>query len=109
MVENGLVEEGQSLKNKGYTKSMVSMQGLGYKEILDYLDGDITLEEAVYRIKRDTRHFAKRQITWFKREKEVIWINKQDFGYDEELILKEMISQMEGVLCLDDCSEDQTS
>ena len=109
MVENGLVEEVQSLKNKGYTKTMVSMQGLGYKEILDYLDGDITLEEAVYRIKRDTRHFAKRQITWFKREKEVIWINKQDFGYDEELILKEMISQMEGVLCLDDCSEDQTS
>ena len=109
MVKNGLVEEVQSLKNKGYTKTMVSMQGLGYKEILDYLDGDITLEEAVYRIKRDTRHFAKRQITWFKREKEVSWINKQDFGYDEELILKEMISQMEGVLCLEDCSAVQNS
>lgn len=55
------------------------MQGLGYKEILAYLDGEYSLEEAVYRIKRDTRHFAKRQITWFKREKEVIWINKPDF------------------------------
>ena len=67
-----------------------SMQGLGYKEILDYLEGDITLEEAVYRIKRDTRHFAKRQLTWFRREKDVIWINKPDFGYDDRKILEVM-------------------
>ena len=79
---------------------MVSMQGLGYKEILAYLEGELTLEEAVYRIKRDTRHFAKRQITWFKRERQVIWIEKQAYDYDEEKILEQMIQkirQMEGV------------
>ena len=77
MIEEGLVNEVQALKDKGYTKQLVSMQGLGYKEILDYLDGNCTLEEAIYTIKRDTRHFAKRQLTWFKRERDVIWINKQ--------------------------------
>ena len=71
------------------------MQGLGYKEILAYLDGEYSLEEAVYRIKRDTRHFAKRQITWFKREKEVIWINKPDFSYDDDKILDFMKKEME--------------
>ena len=67
---------------------MVSMQGLGYKELIDYLDGKCSLEEAVYIIKRDTRHFAKRQITWFKRERDVTWINKYDFHYDENAILE---------------------
>ena len=66
------------------------MQGLGYKELLAYLEGETTLEEAVYRIKRDTRHFAKRQITWFKREKDVIWIDKSKFGYDETAVLEAM-------------------
>ena len=98
MVKEGLVDEVKSLRAKGYTKDMVSMQGLGYKEILDYLDGEISFEEAIYRIKRDTRHFAKRQITWFKRERDVTWINKQDFGYDEDRILSEMISQMKDKL-----------
>ena len=87
MVTEGLVEEVQKLKNMGYNRSFVSMQGLGYKEILSYLDGEISLEEAVYILKRDTRHFAKRQITWFKREKEVIWVNKPEFDYDNEKIL----------------------
>lgn len=91
MVEEGLVEEVKSLKDKGYHKEMVSMQGLGYKEILDYLNDEYSLEEAVYRIKRDTRHFAKRQITWFKRERDVIWIDKQKFEYNEDAILKEML------------------
>jgi tRNA dimethylallyltransferase len=75
-----------------YTKNMVSMQGLGYKEILDYLDDVCTLDEAIYTIKRDTRHFAKRQITWFKRERDVIWINKDEFGYNESAILEAMLS-----------------
>ena len=66
------------------------MQGLGYKEILDYLDGKISLEEAVYILKRDTRHFAKRQLTWFRRERDVIWVNKPDFQYNEEKILEYM-------------------
>lgn len=87
MVTEGLVEEVQKLKNMGYDRSFVSMQGLGYKEILSFLEGEISLEEAVYILKRDTRHFAKRQITWFKREKEVIWVNKPEFNYDNEKIL----------------------
>lgn len=109
MVEEGLVEEVEALKNKGYTKDMVSMQGLGYKEILEYLDGDCTLEDAIYRIKRDTRHFAKRQITWFKREKEVIWIDKKKLHYDEEEILNTMLKHLEGVLCCENYSEAQNS
>lgn len=72
MIRNGLVQEVQTLKERGCTKQMVSMQGLGYKEIFSYLEGDCSLEEAVYIIKRDTRHFAKRQLTWFKRERDVI-------------------------------------
>lgn len=94
MIEEGLVNEVQALKDKGYTKQLVSMQGLGYKEILDYLDGNCTLEEAIYTIKRDTRHFAKRQLTWFKRERDVIWIDKQASDYEEEQILDEMLSKL---------------
>lgn len=79
MLKQGLVDEVNNLKEIGCTGDMVSMQGLGYKEILEYLEGCCTLEDAVYRIKRDTRHFAKRQLTWFRREKEVIWVSRQDF------------------------------
>ena len=63
------------------------MQGLGYKEILSYLDGEISLPEAIRILKRDTRHFAKRQLTWFRRERDVIWLDKPDFKYREEAIL----------------------
>ena len=94
MMEQGLVEEVQNLKNMGYHKKMVSMQGLGYKEILEYLDGECTLDEAIYRIKRDTRHFAKRQLTWFRRERQVLWINKQEFQYDNDKILTYMMSEL---------------
>ncbi len=90
MMGQGLLAEVKDLKKRGCTRDMVSMQGLGYKELLDYLDGQITLDEAVYRIKRDTRHFAKRQITWFKREKEVIWLDRQRYAGDAE-ILEEML------------------
>lgn len=92
MLEEGLLEEVTALKNKGYTKDMVSMQGLGYKEILDYLNGACTLAEAIYILKRDTRHFAKRQLTWFRRERDVIWIDKNKYGHDEEKILEVMLS-----------------
>lgn len=95
MMEEGLPEEVRTLKERGYTRDMVSMQGLGYKEILGYLEGEYDLEEAVFRIKRDTRHFAKRQLTWFKREPEVVWIDKTALGYDEEKVLQKVIS------CLD--------
>lgn len=91
MLEEGLLEEVQALKDKGYTKDMVSMQGLGYKEILDYLNGECTLEEATYILKRDTRHFAKRQLTWFRRERDVIWIDKNEYEHDEERNLQVML------------------
>ena len=76
----------------GYHKDMVSMQGLGYKELLAYLDGEITYDEAVYILKRDTRHFAKRQLTWFRREDDVIWLNKDEYSYQEDQILEKMIT-----------------
>ncbi len=95
MIADGLVQEVRQLQELGCTADMVAMQGLGYKEILAYLNGTYTLEEAVYIIKRDTRHFAKRQLTWFKRERDVIWLNKPDYQYDDELILKEMISMIQ--------------
>ena len=91
MLKEGLIEEVQALKNRGFTKNMVSMQGLGYKEILDYLDGNLTLEEAIYILKRDTRHFAKRQLTWFRRETSVSWIHKYEYDYNDEKILAAML------------------
>lgn len=97
MIAHGLVKEVQTLKEMGYHKDMVSMQGLGYKEILAYLNGECSLEEAVYLIKRDTRHFAKRQLTWFRREKNVIWIDKPSFDYDERKIIDHMITQFNAI------------
>lgn len=91
MIQDGLIEEVKRLADMGYTRDMVSMQGLGYKEILDYLNGEGTLENAIYKIKRDTRHFAKRQITWFKREKEIQWIQMENFD-SEEAVLEKMLS-----------------
>lgn len=91
MIEDGLEVEVRRLKEMGCTKDMVAMQGIGYKEMLSYLDGSYSLEEAVYIIKRETRHFAKRQITWFKRERDVIWLNKNEFDYKNEAILAYMI------------------
>ena len=67
------------------------MQGLGYKELYAYLEGECTLEEAVRVIKRDTRHFAKRQLTWFKREKDVIWADKSVLGQKEDDIMDYMM------------------
>lgn len=92
MMDAGLVLEVEHLKEMGCHKGMVSMQGLGYKEILSYLDGEYSLEEAVRILKRDTRHFAKRQLTWFRREKDAIWINKEEFDFKEDKILDQMLA-----------------
>ena len=92
MLEQGLVEEVKALLTEGVSPAAVSMQGLGYKEMVAYLHGECTLEEAVYVLKRDTRHFAKRQITWFKREDDVIWINRPDFEEKDEKILGMMLN-----------------
>ena len=100
MMKQGLPEEVDGLRRKGYTRDLVSMQGLGYKELLAYFDGEMSLEEAVETIKRDTRHFAKRQLTWFRRERDVIWVDKNSFGYDDEKILDYMmeILKQKGIL-----------
>lgn len=100
MLEQGLVEEVTALKAMGCKRGQTSMQGIGYKEILDYLDGECTLEEAICLIKRDTRHFAKRQLTWFRREKDVIWLNRQEFPREsaDEAILEHMLAVIESRL-----------
>lgn len=92
MMADGFLDEIKRLKALGVTRGMLSMQGLGYKELLAYLDGEISLEEAKELIKRDTRHFAKRQLTWFKREQGVIWIDKAEYQFDEAKILDAMLA-----------------
>ncbi len=94
MMEQGLLEEVRTLQQKGCTPGMVSMQGLGYKELLSYLEGNCSLEEAVRLIKRNTRHYAKRQLTWFRREREVIWVNKNQFGGDKQEILNFLLAAL---------------
>ncbi len=95
MLEKGIVNEVKHLKEMGYQRELISMQGLGYKEILSYLAGECTLDEAVYLIKRDTRRFAKRQLTWFRRERDVIWVEKNDFDNDPQKILSFLISKIQ--------------
>lgn len=92
MMADGLLEEVGRLKAIGCKRQMVAMQGLGYKELFDYLDGGCSLEDAVCRIKRDTRHFAKRQLTWFKRERGVIWLDRAKYGYNNDAILETMLA-----------------
>lgn len=93
MMEDGLLSEMETLIKKGYTKELVSMQGIGYKEFFPYFEGQCTLDDVIYKIKLDTRHFAKRQLTWFKREKEVIWLSKKD--YSEEQLYKQIVFQIQ--------------
>ena len=93
MVRQGLIEEVRGLMERGYDRSLVSMQGLGYKEIIPYLNGEYTLDEAIYVLKRDTRHFAKRQLTWFRRERDVQWLDKSRMSSENE-ILNEILSRI---------------
>jgi len=76
MIQNGLEDEVRTLVKMGCTPDMTSMQGIGYKQMLMYLNGEVSMDEAVNLIKRDTRHFAKRQLTWFNREKDLYWVDK---------------------------------
>lgn len=89
MLEEGLVEEVEGLMEQGLTRNHISMQGIGYKEILDYLEGKCDLDTAVRTLKLNTRHFAKRQLTWFRREREVIWLDRSILT-DDAMILKEI-------------------
>ena len=95
MIANGLVKELEKLKAMGCHRGQTSMQGLGYKEILDYLDGSCTLDEAIYILKRDTRHFAKRQLTWFRRERDVRWLDLDRYQGNTDLILKDILKDCE--------------
>jgi len=85
MMERGLVEEVARLRAMEIQRDSTSMQGIGYKQVYGYLDGEYDLEEAVRLIKRDTRHFAKRQLTWFKREKDVIWTDLDRFENRQQM------------------------
>ncbi|MED4582159.1 tRNA (adenosine(37)-N6)-dimethylallyltransferase MiaA [Brevibacillus choshinensis] len=78
MIEAGLIEEVRSLLDRGYDATLVSMQGLGYKEVIPYLYGEVTLEKAVNDIKQRTRHFAKRQLSWFRRMPQIEWFDMTD-------------------------------
>lgn len=86
MVKSGLVGEVIALKERGLSVENISMHGIGYKEILEYTEGSISIEEAIDKIKRNTRHMAKRQVTWFKREKDVIYIDTTEFADNEKLV-----------------------
>lgn len=94
MIEKRLVDEVKELLSRGCKKDMISMQGLGYKEIISYIEGENSLEDSIYMLKRDTRHFAKRQLTWFRREKEVTLINKHKLNYDNDLILDKILGEL---------------
>lgn len=93
MMEKGLVQEVKKLVEMGYDNSTIAMQGIGYKEILSYLKGEITLDEAIYVLKRDTRHYAKRQLTWFNRMEDVTWID-----IDQNSNLTEIIKNIKEVI-----------
>ena len=83
MMQEGLLEEVKSLLDKGYTPDLVSMQGIGYKEFIPYFNGECTLEEAVIQLKTNTRRFAKRQLTWFRRQIEGLWVDMDQSDGDK--------------------------
>ena len=94
MLAKGLVKEVEALLNIGLNRNMVSMQGIGYKEIIEYLYNELSLDEAVEKIKKETRHYAKRQLTWFKREKTVTWLDYEKFNFKKDSIFEYMIERL---------------
>ena len=95
MMEEGLAEEVAYLRAMGLDRTYVSMQGIGYKEILAYMDGEYSLDEAVRIIKRESRHYAKRQETWFKRDSDAIRLMRSDYGGDTFRILQKVLEMVE--------------
>jgi tRNA dimethylallyltransferase len=99
MMASGLVEEVEGLIKRGYGRELNSMQALGYKEIADYLHGSVSKDEAVRILKRDTRHYAKRQLTWFRGDKRVNWVDVDSF-YRKEAIVENIIRYIAGKIPL---------
>ncbi|HOM42508.1 MAG TPA: tRNA (adenosine(37)-N6)-dimethylallyltransferase MiaA [Bacillota bacterium] len=99
MMSSGLVEEVEGLIKRGYGRGLNSMQALGYKEIADFLHGLITKDEAVRILKRDTRHYAKRQLTWFRGDKRVNWVDVDNF-FRKEIIVENIIRYIAGKIPL---------
>ena len=97
MLEKGLIDEVKNLLNMGYSKDLVSMQGIGYKEIIKYLDGEYTYDEAIEIIKRDSRRYAKRQLTWFKRYQDAKWFDLDKYQ-DIEILKEDIINHIEKLL-----------
>lgn len=99
MLSMGLVEEVEGLLNMGYDRRLTSMQALGYKEIAGCLQGEISKDEAVRILKRDTRHYAKRQLTWFRRDKRIKWVDVDSF-YKKDVVLENIIRYIAGKIPL---------
>jgi tRNA dimethylallyltransferase len=95
MFKMGIMEEVEKLKEMGYQRNMTSMQGIGYKEILDYLDGKYTFEELKNIIKQYSRNYAKRQLTWFRRDERINWLNIDEFDTFDEII-ENLVDYIEG-------------
>lgn len=91
MMEEGLLDEVKSLLDYGCQANMTSMQGIGYKQLIPYLSGEISLEQAIYDIKIESRHYAKRQLTWFRRERDAIWLDRQEYPKTEDLLKRILI------------------
>jgi tRNA dimethylallyltransferase len=83
MMEEGLFEEVKELYESGCDLELKSMQALGYKQLINHFEGEYDLEEAIRLIKRDTRHFAKRQLNWFSRDDEIIWFDVGEYDFEE--------------------------
>lgn len=93
MIDEGLLEEAEFIYKLGLPPDSTALKAIGYHELFPYFKGECTLEYAINKIKQDTRHFAKRQITWFKREKDVIWVDKDKFE-DKNKILEFLLERI---------------
>ena len=103
------MEEIRGLLADGIPERATAMQAIGYKEFVDALDGRCTIEEAADQVRQSSRRYAKRQLTWFRREKDVIWLNKPDFDYDEEKILSYMLDRWNEIVSADAKEEGEQS
>ena len=97
MLDSGLIKEVTLLRDKGYNLNHNSMQALGYKQVLSYLEGFLSKEEMIDEIKRETRRYAKRQLTWFRKDRRIHWINPGEYSNDD-LLVENISSYIEGTL-----------